>query len=73
MMPDKFQSSVPDQFDSMSGDLMDVCVCGDYRWQHKNGTGPCTFNDDYNNGGLTHGFKKCMSFRLSKSDSLIDK
>ncbi len=44
----------------------DVCVCGDYKHEHENGTGPCRHN-----GGLrfdlTHGGKDCMAFR-SASD-----
>lgn len=39
---------------------LDVCVCGDYRRDHKNGTGPCTFGLD-----LSHGFTACNEFRLS--------
>lgn len=45
----------------------DCCVCGDYRKDHKGGTGPCAFNNDYKSGGLTHGFKKCLSFMFAKA------
>lgn len=41
---------------------LDQCECGDYRQDHKNGTGPCTHNKV---GDLTHGFKDCQSFRLA--------
>ena len=44
----------------------DACDCGDYRHNHKNGTGACCFNDD-NNGGLNHGFRKCMTFQFSRA------
>jgi hypothetical protein len=38
----------------------DVCVCGDYREQHLNGTGRCTLN------GLGHGVPGylCTEFRI---------
>jgi hypothetical protein len=39
----------------------DVCKCGDYRHQHKNGIGRCIMPDD-----LTHGFKPCVKFELSE-------
>jgi len=41
---------------------LDVCVCGDYRRDHENGTGPCTFGLD-----LSHGFTDCAEFRLSSN------
>lgn len=39
----------------------DICVCGDYRHQHVNGSGACRLND------LGHGMGhmgKCRKFRL---------
>jgi hypothetical protein len=40
----------------------DTCTCGDYRRDHKDGTGRCCMPDD-----LTHGFEPCLSFRLVKA------
>lgn len=37
----------------------DVCACGDYRRQHKNGTGRCHMPDDG-----CHGFEPCKKFVL---------
>jgi hypothetical protein len=39
---------------------LDICKCGDYRRDHKNGVGACRQADD-----ITHGFKRCRRFRLS--------
>ena len=36
----------------------DVCECGDYRYQHENGTGKCRMPDD-----MSHGFKPCLAFK----------
>lgn len=44
----------------------DMCACGDYRRDHKDGTGRCRMPDD-----LTHGFKPCLEFRLSKTATEI--
>lgn len=42
---------------------LDECRCGDYRRDHKDGVGPCNFND----GGrdLCHGMKDCRAFSLA--------
>lgn len=50
----------------MKNDPFDICECGDYRCQHKDGTGPCNFNKHPNNGGISHGNKACMSFKLAQ-------
>jgi hypothetical protein len=40
----------------------DLCECGDYRHQHKDGEGECSLN------GLGHGgAPACLKFRMSKS------
>ena len=55
-------------------DPKDICYCGDYREDHKGGTGACKYNDHANNGGLGHGFKKCMEFRTAtppNSDAIL--
>jgi len=39
---------------------LDECECGDYRSQHKDGTGKCCMPDDN-----THGHRPCFSFRLA--------
>ena len=41
----------------------DVCKCGDYRYQHKNGIGQCVFNDFPNHGHS--GGRGCDAFDLS--------
>lgn len=46
---------------------LDVCFCGDYRRDHKNGTGACAFNAYPMNGGASHGFRRCHKFRLSEA------
>ena len=38
----------------------DLCKCGDYRNQHKNGIGCCRMDD-----GISHGLQPCLTFRLS--------
>ena len=53
------------------GPEFDVCECGDYRRDHKNGAGPCVFNGDGWSGGLTHGFTKCAAFRLHRTAPAI--
>lgn len=47
--------------------MHDVCECGDYRFQHWRGTGPCIFNnDDPTAPGLGHnGADNCYEFRLA--------
>lgn len=48
----------------------ETCQCGDYRWEHENGKGPCRHN-----GGapdLCHGFEDCKKFRPVVSRGLID-
>ena len=42
----------------------DQCECGDYRHQHRDGTGACTLPND-----LSHGFKPCSCFRLAETAS----
>lgn len=44
----------------------DVCFCGDYRRDHRDGKGACAFNAYPYNGGVTHGFQPCTRFRLVK-------
>ena len=39
---------------------LQVCECGDYRFQHVRGVGRCRMAD-----GLSHGFKPCLRFRLT--------
>lgn len=39
----------------------DMCACGDYRKDHRDGTGPCAFNHI---PGNVHGHSQCMQFRL---------
>lgn len=41
---------------------LDECACGDYRRDHKDGTGACTFNR--NRFDECHAFEHCYSFRL---------
>lgn len=40
----------------------DECECGDYRYQHKNGSGKCEMPDD-----LTHAYRPCLQFILFKT------
>ena len=47
-----------------NGNPHDVCKCGDYRRDHKDGYGPCVFNA-YEGG--PHGDSRCRKFRLSKT------
>lgn len=48
----------------MGADLtqLDVCECGDYRRDHRDGVGPCRFNGQYEYD--CHAGKKCLRFRL---------
>lgn len=46
-------------------DPKDVCVCGDYRDQHKDGSGVCVFSVG-NRGDGHFGAGRCERFRLSK-------
>ncbi|RJO66952.1 MAG: hypothetical protein C4523_10695 [Myxococcales bacterium] len=48
-------------------EMHDVCECGDYRFQHRRGTGACIFNkDDPVAPGLGHvGAHDCYEFRLA--------
>lgn len=48
---------------SVPNDL-DVCTCGDHRRDHQDGVGPCIFNENHNNGGLSHGYVRCEAFVL---------
>jgi hypothetical protein len=50
----------------------DICECGDYRCQHKDGVGPCDLNKYPNNGGISHGNKACLSFRLERPTAQPD-
>lgn len=49
----------------------ETCACGDYRKDHKDGTGPCIFN-----GGrfdLCHGGTDCHEFRgMAERPGLVD-
>lgn len=49
----------PDPIDSP----LDVCACGDYRKDHVDDVGACRHNKP---GDMTHGFRDCESFRLSR-------
>lgn len=42
-------------------DPLDACVCGDYRRDHKDGTGPCKFNA--RGWDLCHAGQDCLQFR----------
>lgn len=44
-------------------DPLDYCECGDYRRDHKDGTGLCCFNGP--SFDLNHGGKDCHQFRLA--------
>lgn len=39
----------------------ETCVCGDYKHEHENGTGPCRHNSEHFD--LTHGGENCSEFR----------
>lgn len=41
---------------------LDICECGDYRRDHDGEIGRCRLPND-----LTHGFKECHRFRLSRT------
>lgn len=46
----------------------DVCECGDYRHQHKDGSGVCCFNKP---NGIGHGLApNCEKFRPAKLQPL---
>jgi hypothetical protein len=45
------------------GHPLDECECGDYRRNHKDGTGPCTFNRA--GFDMLHAFEDCLSFTLA--------
>lgn len=45
-----------------------VCICGDYKHDHENGTGRCRMPND-----LCHGFEPCESYRPSKSGKELGK
>ena len=44
-----------------AGHPLDECDCGDYRRDHIDGTERCTMPND-----LSHGFRHCLKFRLSR-------
>lgn len=47
----------------------DVCYCGDYRRDHKDGKGACSFNSP---SGVGHpGGLRCYSFKLAKAAHMI--
>lgn len=48
----------------------DECECGDYRHQHKDGTGACALN--WSKGG-PHGPDNCLAFRLVSGRSRCPK
>ena len=41
----------------------DQCECGDYRSDHRDGTGPCSYNK-MPRFDITHGGQDCLKFRL---------
>lgn len=54
----------------MAGDVkltteneLDLCQCGDPRRDHADGHGACRHNKPRD---LTHGYKDCLAFRLSR-------
>lgn len=59
--------SAPKLTDDAPDSPLDTCVCGDYRRDHENGSGPCLHNKPRD---LTHGYLDCMSFRLSRRAAL---
>jgi len=44
---------------------LDYCECGDWRKNHKNGTGACCFNGPAFD--LNHGGRDCHTFRLAEA------
>lgn len=42
----------------------DRCGCGDYRKDHKDGVGACSFNGKFENDA--HGGVPCLEFRLMR-------
>ena len=50
----------------MNDNDLDVCECGDYRKDHKGGTGVCIFSDGTVGDGH-HGAGRCDQFRLSET------
>jgi hypothetical protein len=50
--------------EKIADDPHDVCTCGDYRRQHKCGTGSCCFNSYI--GGHGMGLRSCIRFKLSQ-------
>jgi len=38
-------------------ECLEVCECGDYRYQHENRTGKCKMPND-----MCHGFRPCLKF-----------
>ena len=49
-----------DELKPLSDPSLDMCECGDYRRDHKDGVGECIHNK---RGDLTHGMKNCEAFR----------
>lgn len=43
----------------------EICVCGDYRSDHVDGTGRCRMPND-----MTHGFEPCREFRSAGSHTV---
>lgn len=50
---------------AQNGKPYDVCKCGDYRRDHKDGHGACMFNGT--EFDLTHGGKDCRKFHLASA------
>ena len=55
---------MPDEVDLRNAHPLDICHCGDYRSDHKNGTGPCIFSIGSRGDGHS-GAGSCELFRLS--------
>jgi hypothetical protein len=49
----------------------DICYCGDFRKDHKDGTGRCIFNDEVRDGH--GGAGPCYQFRLAQAVSLTQR
>lgn len=57
------RATVDDVYRDLRGNGFDTCECGDYRHQHKGGSGRCRMPDD-----ATHGFEPCLAFKLALVD-----
>lgn len=56
---------MPDEVDLRSAHPLDICYCGDYRKDHKNGMGACIFNSGSRSDGH-FGSGTCEKFRLDR-------